>query len=360
MDIVGDGHDLEYWFHQAEAAAGIIKLIVLTPIFPDALKRYQNPDAPEDERVLDVEASVATGVGVLLKGEELGMAGPMTALASITIVKGTVVLYAMAARALLMQQGHELIIRTATDHRCVISARRKDSEHWQEFTWDFDRARKLHLDGRPNWRTQPKAMLMARCSSEASRYVAPDALLGMPAIYEELADADTEAAAALAAAGPPPPAIEEGKPKTAKRERKPARAALPAAPPATKQDEPAAPEIPKIQTGQRNRLFGLLRTLGLGSQEARADALSLIGGQLEPPRELESTAELLAPEADMIINHLEHLVEIASSDQSSQGETGHAPKGETEPAGDSGAATDQPKSEGDDWPPDSAGAARNE
>ena len=72
----------------------------------------------------------------------------------------------------------------------------------------------------------------------------------------------------------------------------------------------------------------------------------------------------------MIINHLEHLVEIASSDQSSQGETGHAPKDETEAADEargSGvpAVADDlpPKSDGeqgDEWPPDSAGASANE
>jgi hypothetical protein len=49
--------DLTYWFEQAEAAAGIIKLIVLTPIFPETLKRWVNPQERDpDKRVLDVDA----------------------------------------------------------------------------------------------------------------------------------------------------------------------------------------------------------------------------------------------------------------------------------------------------------------
>ena len=207
-------------------------------------------------------------------------------------------------------------------------------------------------------------MLLARASSEAARYVAPDALMGMPAIYEELADADREAPKAIEGAmsgadGGSPPEVAS----TAQRKRKPARAALPSGPPAPNAPQPAqpAPVFPKISTAQRNVMFGLLRKLGKGDEAHRAEALELIGGMLEPPRKLEGTGELLAPEADAIIANLEALVEVASSDQTDQGEPGHAPKDASDEVAEGEVvADDQPKSGGDDWPPDTAGASANE
>src|SRR5215831_16079393 len=101
---------LRAWAAEAEAAAGIAKALAGTPFVPEQLRRYTNPDAPANKRILDYDGTVAT---VMLAGQELGF-GPMASLRSITIIKGTVALYAIAARALLLQHGHEIIVKEST------------------------------------------------------------------------------------------------------------------------------------------------------------------------------------------------------------------------------------------------------
>jgi hypothetical protein len=294
---------------------------------------------------------------VLLAGQELGL-DPFASLRSITIIKGTVTLYAMAARGLLLREGHEIVFRDSTDHRCVVDSKRRGTDNWQRFEWNLDRARKAGLypgDSRGNWARNPKAMLMARASSEGARYVAPDALLGMPAIYEELADTDAEVVANMAALEASVPDGSGTAPAAAKaqRKRQPARAALPPAPADSRTDPPPAPapEIPPITVPLRNRMFGLLRQLGKGDKEQRDEALALIGGMLEPPRKLESTSGLNSAEAQAIISQLEGLVQVASADQSEHGEEGH------EPLSSNAADVGDPKS---DWPEGTAGEAANE
>ena len=95
-----------------------------------------------------------------------------------------------------------------------------------------------------NWRTQTKAMLVARATAEVSRWIASDAMLGLPLLAEEIEDGQEAngqvPAIANVATGPegPPPGKELAAPpaegaKTATRRRTaPKRAALPAAAPA--------------------------------------------------------------------------------------------------------------------------------
>jgi hypothetical protein len=54
--------------------------------------------------------------------------------------------------------------------------------------WTIDRAQKLGLTGKDNWKKQPESMLIARATSEVCRRIAADALLGLPYSVEEIAD----------------------------------------------------------------------------------------------------------------------------------------------------------------------------
>ena len=145
---------LREWAIDLEAAAGIARAIVGTPFVPDQLRIWINPaERDPAKKMLDVDQTVATVSAVLLAGQELALP-PMASLRAFTVIRGTVAMYAVAARALLLSHGHEIIIRESTSTRAIVDGRRAGAEQWQRSIWDIDRAKiaKLypgHPDG--NW-----------------------------------------------------------------------------------------------------------------------------------------------------------------------------------------------------------------
>ena len=302
---------------EAEAAAGIARALAPTDFIPDQLRRWVNPDAPASKRELDVEATVATVTAVLLAGQELEF-GPMASLRAITIIRGQVALYAIAMRAILQRHGHEIVVKESTDHRAIVHARRAGTDTWQTSTWDLDRAKLMGLyPGKPdsNWRRQPKSMLVARASAEASRWVASDAMLGLPVIAEEVEDGGTGELLAL----PPGQADDNGEDpqgtgaKTAKRKRRPPpatppEATRPAIPPPRPQE--ARREEPGISPAQRSKLYAGLRDIGVGAKENREEALALLAAWIGRP--VESTNDLTQGEAGTVLDRLQALKSIGA------------------------------------------------
>ena len=304
----GGAINLRAWAAEAEAAAGIARALAPTPFVPEALRRYVPNDDPKAVKVLDLEGTIATVTAVLLAGQELSF-GPMASLRSITIIKGTVSLYALAARALLLRDGHEIIVKESTSERAIVDARRSGDTEWQRSTWDLPRARTARLypgTEYSNWRTNPKAMLVARATAEASRWVAADAMLGLPLIAEEVADAEFEPPAEI------PDVTEEPERKTAKRRNVPKqRAALPASPPVPPgpAPDPGAPPPAKPTKAQRDRMFARLTTARLTDKD---EALAAISGWVG--RQVESTGELSAAETNTVLDHLAALIKAHEED----------------------------------------------
>jgi hypothetical protein len=321
---------LRGWAAEAEAAANIAKALAPTDFVPDQLRRWQNPQERDPaKKVLDYDGTVQTIAAVLLAGQELGLK-PMASLRSFTIIRGTVAMYAIAARALLLNHGHEIIVVESTTERAVVRARRYGTDQWQQSMWDLPRARlaKLypgHPDG--NWSRQPKAMLVARATAEASRWVASDAMLGLPYFAEEIEDGVYEITD-LAAIEAPSAASPDGQgagaaaaPATTRTRRKaPARAALPVAPPPTTPEPPQSAEPVrevaeepaderKPTRPQMNKLHAGLRDLQITDREA---ALPLLGAWLEPPRKLGSTSELTRPEMELVLTRIDALLTVAA------------------------------------------------
>jgi hypothetical protein len=268
-----------------------------------------------------MEGTVATVTAVLLAGQELEF-GPMASLRAITIIKGQVALYAIACRAIVQRNGHDIILKESTDHRAIVDVRRAGQEAWQRVQWDLDRAKVAGLyPGHPegNWRKNPKAMLVARATAEGSRLVASDAMLGLPMIVEEVEDEERGELLALPpgqadANGQDPEAPTVPKPRTAaRRPRRPAAASLPAPPPDTA--EPPAPppspsdvpppEGPMISKPQRNRLYAGLKDIGVGARENREEALALLGAWVG--RVVKSTNDLTDAEAHTVLDRLQAL-----------------------------------------------------
>lgn len=125
----------------------------------------------------------------ILTGQEVGLE-PMAALRSIDVIQGTPALRANTMRGLVQSRGHEVWVEDSTITRAVVCGQRKGSQKVEKSVWTIDRAKRLGLDGKDNWRKQPDAMLVARATAEVCRRIAADVLLGLPYAVEEL-DTDT-------------------------------------------------------------------------------------------------------------------------------------------------------------------------
>jgi hypothetical protein len=122
----------------------------------------------------------------ILAGDELGLP-PMAALRSIDIIQGTPGLKAHAMRGLVQGRGHEVQLVESDDEHCVMRGRRRGEQEWQEVTWTLERAQRLGVvDRNPQWKKQPKTMLVNRATGEICRLIASDVLHAMPHTSEEL------------------------------------------------------------------------------------------------------------------------------------------------------------------------------
>ena len=180
----------------------------------------------------------------VLHGRELGLP-PMSALALTNPIKGKPTLSAEGMRSLVLQAGHSIKVTETSGSRCVIRGRRRGDEEWTTVTWTMDDARQAGLlrksrSGEPtNWDRYPRAMLLARATTELCRIEFPDVIHGMRSA-EEMMDEITST-------GQVAPAAEAEPVKTTTVQRKPRKRAEPkpaAAETSSEQPEeaPSAPE----------------------------------------------------------------------------------------------------------------------
>lgn len=163
----GQEHALVQWAYAAQEAHKIAQSLAKTSFVPRSLQNKPG----------DITAAI-------LAGQELGLQ-PMAALRSMDIIQGTPALRAHAMRGLVQSRGHEIKLVESSEAMCVMAGRRK-GEDWQEVVWTIDRAQKLQLTGKDQWKKQPQAMLVARATGEICRLVASDVLHAMPYASEEL------------------------------------------------------------------------------------------------------------------------------------------------------------------------------
>lgn len=158
----------------------------------------------------------------ILHGRELGLE-PLTALSQTHIVNGRPGISAEAMRALILQAGHEIAVSEVSGSRCVIKGRRAGSEEWTTVGWTLDDARTAGLLGKGPWKQYPRAMLLARATTELARMIFADVIHGLQSI-EELRDMGDE--------GP----VEEPTTKVTQVRRKPRRVSY-------KREEKPAPDV---------------------------------------------------------------------------------------------------------------------
>lgn len=253
------GVDLELWARQATAAAVYAEGVCSTQMAPAA---YRGKPA---------EAAAA-----ILAGAELGFS-PMASLRAFDNISGTPAPKAMTLRAVVQAAGHEVVIVESTEERAVVDGRRRGDEKWQTSIWDVARAQRLaQFKTNPNYKTNLAQMLCARATAEVCRWIASDAIMGMPYAAEEIQDERIIEAAPVV--------------------RRLTAAELDA--------PPAEPDpVGMITPEQRRHMFALWNELGYGADEKRADRLEITRKILRLP-ELDSSNELTQAEAGALISAL--------------------------------------------------------
>lgn len=232
----------------------------------------------------------------MLYGASLNL-DPMQSARQIYVVHGQAALYARAMDALTKGAGHETWTVETSDESVTVAGRRKGSQHVEQSTWTYERAKKAGYTNNEKYRTDPQAMLYAKALSEVCRKIAPDVLNGVYAV-EELQMERWEAEVVSTRPSPPASGAERmagvlGTPVTAE----PDTGAGPVPP------EPGAsnPESPLL-----NVRSALARAMYAGINEAgiaEADRIAWICGVID--REIESTKEMTEDEARLVLRNLD-------------------------------------------------------
>ncbi len=126
-------------------------------------------------------------IAIMQTGKELGL-GPMQSLRGIHVIDGKPAMSAdlIAGLALARVPGSTLRVVESTNLVCRVEAAR-EGHKVTPFSFSMDDAKAAGLTGKDVWRKYPRAMLRARCLTEACRAVFPDVVMGLYS-PEELED----------------------------------------------------------------------------------------------------------------------------------------------------------------------------
>jgi hypothetical protein len=277
-------HRLGEWAQAAQAAYSVAENLVRTSFVPEAFRGKPH------------EATAA-----ILSGLEVGLS-PMASLRSFDVIQGTAAPRAITLRAIVQSKGHDIDLIESTASRCVMEGTRKGSSKPQRVTWTLDRAKQLGLTGKPNWKNQPQAMLLARATSEVCRLVAADAILGIAYTAEEIADGgtyDAQAASEITA-----PSAPNGTRKMSRRPQTGGSEGSPAETSVAEGEAGSTPagnpsESPLLNTSSTlaKRMFATMGDAGITERADRLAYASKILG-----REIGSSKDLTDADAELLIS----------------------------------------------------------
>jgi hypothetical protein len=152
-----------------EASWKLAQRIASTPFVPGALRG-------KPESVL----------AAVLYGAELNL-GPMQSLASIHVIDGRPAAAPELMRALIARAGHRITVVENTDDSVTLDGQRSDTGATARVTWSMADAQRANLLGKGAWKTYPRAMLLARATSELARMLYADVIAGLSYTPEEVA-----------------------------------------------------------------------------------------------------------------------------------------------------------------------------
>lgn len=122
----------------------------------------------------------------ILYGAEMGI-GPMQSLNSIHVIEGRAAMSPELMRAMVARHGHRIDVIENSNTACEMKGVRNDTGSSATVRWTMEDAKLAGLAGKNNWKTYPRAMLMARCTSELCRILFPDIIAGLSYTPEEIA-----------------------------------------------------------------------------------------------------------------------------------------------------------------------------
>lgn len=255
------GVDLELWARKATSAAVYAEAVCATSMVPAAYR-----------------GKAAEATAAILAGAELGFS-PMASLRAFDSIQGVPAPKAITLRAVVQAAGHEIRVVESTSERAVVDGRRKGATEWgAPSIWDIARASLMpQYKSNPNYKSNPAAMLLARATAEQCRWIASDAIMGMPYAAEEIEDHPALAPSPIA--------------------RRLSVAELTGPPAPQPVDEPAAELVTR---DQQKHMFALWNELGFSGDENREQRLTITAKILDAPG-IESSNELTADEADRVI-----------------------------------------------------------
>ena len=144
-------------------------------------------------------------LAAILYGAELGI-GPMTALQQIAVIKGRPSASPELMRALIRRAGHSIEVVEHTNESCTLRGTRGDDATTELSSFTMEDARRANLLNGGAWKTYPKAMLLARASSQLGRSLFADVISGISYTPEELNSIDAPSPSLVAIHHDPQPA----------------------------------------------------------------------------------------------------------------------------------------------------------
>lgn len=121
----------------------------------------------------------------IMYGAELGL-GPMQSLNSIHVIEGRTAMSPELMRAMVARHGHRIDVIENSNTVCEVKGVRADTGSTATVRWTMEDAKMAGLAGKNNWKTYPRAMLLARATSELCRIVFPDIIAGLSYTPEEV------------------------------------------------------------------------------------------------------------------------------------------------------------------------------
>ena len=121
----------------------------------------------------------------VIYGAELGL-GPMQSLNSIHVIEGRTAMSPELMRAMVARHGHRIDVIENSSTACEVEGTRSDTGSTAKVRWTMEDAKLAGLAGKNNWKTYPRAMLLARATSELCRIVFPDVIAGLSYTPEEV------------------------------------------------------------------------------------------------------------------------------------------------------------------------------
>ena len=125
----------------------------------------------------------------ILYGAEMGI-GPMQSLNSIHVIEGRAAMSPELMRAMVARHGHRIDVLENSTTACEMKGTRNDTGGTATVRWTMEDAKLASLTHKDNWKKYPRAMLMARCTSELCRILFPDVVAGLSYTPEEIASVE--------------------------------------------------------------------------------------------------------------------------------------------------------------------------